>query len=114
MLIVIYIARLLAANFHICNNITVPNNMYCYGDPATNYTTHKIDCLRNCSLDCLEDQNTEPVCASDLGTYHGSCDMKIKTCELYARKYLEEGNVTMAEKMIGNITVTDNQACPRE
>ena len=53
--------------------------MYCYADADTSY---KIDCLRNCSTDCLEDQSTDPVCASDLGTYDGSCDMKVRCPQL--------------------------------
>ena len=53
--------------------------MYCYADADTSY---KIDCLRNCSTDCLEDQSTDPVCASDLGTYDGSCDMKVRCAQV--------------------------------
>ena len=71
----------IAASLHACNNVTVPSNMYCYADADTSY---KIDCLRNCSTDCLEDQSTDPVCASDLGTYDGSCDMKVRCLQVLA------------------------------
>ena len=62
-------------------------------------------------MDCM-DTDTEPLCASDLGTYDGSCDMKTKVCEMYARHHLEQGNLTEAEKAIENITITGNQPCP--
>ena len=57
------------------------------------------------------DTDTDSVCASDLGTYDGSCDMKKKVCELYARELLDKGNITEAADVIENITITNHQPC---
>ena len=38
----------------------------------------------------------------------------MKTCELYARKHLDEGNVTQAGEVMNTISIVDKQACPRE
>ena len=55
---------------------------------------------------------TDPICSSDLGTYEGSCDMQMKTCELYAREFLDQGNLTDAAEVLRNVTVTDDKPCP--
>ena len=82
--------------------------MYCYEDHPSNYT---IDCPRSCPMDCM-DTDTDLVCASDLGTYSGSCDMKMKVCELYAREHLDNGDMIKAAEVLENITVINNEACP--
>ena len=40
--------------------------------------------------------------------------LKMKTCELYARKYLDEGNVTQAGEVMNSISIVDKQPCPRK
>ena len=97
-----------APDYHNCTNITVPNNMYCYEDPSSG---HVLDCPRSCPLDCM-DMQTDPICSSDLGTYEGSCDMQMKTCESYAREFLDQGNLTEAADVLRNITVASDKSCP--
>ena len=57
------------------------------------------------------DSDTDDVCATDLGTYQGSCDMSKKVCELYARELLDRGNITAAFDVLQEITVAENAPC---
>ena len=63
-----------APDYHNCTNVTVPNNLYCYEDPTSGHT---LECPRSCPMDCI-DAETDTVCASDLGTYDGSCNLSKK------------------------------------
>ena len=97
----------LAPDYHNCTNVTVPNNLYCYENTA-NYT---FDCPRSCPMDCM-DSDVDPVCASDLGTYGGSCDKAQKVCELYARELIDQEDMDGAAEVLKNITITNNEQCP--
>ena len=62
-------------------------------------------------MDCM-DSDIDPVCASDLGTYGGSCDKAKKVCELYARKLIDQGDLNGAADVLEKITITNNEQCP--
>ena len=62
-------------------------------------------------MDCM-DSDVDPVCASDLGTYGGSCDKAKKVCELYARELLDQGDIDGAADVLENITITNDEPCP--
>ena len=90
-----------------CSGVDIPNHMYCYDD---NVTGHSLECARSCPTDCMDD-DTDTVCASDLGTYTGSCNMHKALCDMYAQEYLDNDNFNNATDALENITISSTGPC---
>ena len=81
--------------------------MYCYEDTVNGYS---LECPRSCPRDCLDDDE-DTVCASDLGSYTGTCNMHKAVCELYGKEHLDNNDMGNATEVLANITLTSAGPC---
>ena len=51
------------------------------------------------------------VCASDFGVYAHPCEMAMRVCEMYARKYIDVGDVPAAERALEDIAIEEDDFC---
>merc|ERR1719494_1005647 len=92
-----------------CSGVEVPNHIYCYEDTVNGYS---LECPRSCPRDCLDDDE-DTVCASDLGSYTGTCNMHKAVCELYGKEHLDNNDMGNATEVLANITLTSAGPCDR-
>jgi len=67
--------------YHICNNVTIPENYEC---SKTHDGGYKIHCQK--PEDCPKTCNRH-VCAADYGSYMDECHKRAETCAMYGEDY---------------------------
>ena len=72
---------LLPGQLHNCSGVEAPPNKACYEEFSDQ--GYRFDCIDSCPGDCITDRRRKRLCASDLVTYDGACEMSKSVCEMY-------------------------------
>ena len=94
---------------HNCTNVTVPRHLFCYEKPED--PGYEIGCVQECPADCMMDMTPTPVCATDFGVYEHPCEMAKEVCNMYAKQFLDAGDIVAAGDAIDGIKVEENSFC---
>ena len=94
---------------HNCTNVTVPRHLFCYEKPEE--PGYEIGCVQQCPSDCMFEMTPTPVCTSDFGVYDHPCEMAKQVCNMYAKTFLDAGDIKGAGDAIDEIRVEENNFC---
>ena len=59
----------------------------------------------------MMDMTPTPVCATDFGVYEHPCEMAKEVCNMYAKQFLDAGDIVAAGDAIDGIEVEENSFC---